>query len=178
MAIVSEKNEMLAVRRPLYSGFHVFNLLNSLPVYHAPSMFRRDAVDGVAYDENFLLAQDMDFLRRLLWQKKFYVSEKILYVYDEIRSVSLKKILRAYYYNARGYMKFFGRAPIRSLFLAAKEVLKIFYIMLKSLTVNRERVLLARSLPPEEFEQKGFLFAKACALGCDSLTQVSSGMAK
>jgi len=68
------------------------------PVTHAPSLLRLEIAKKHKYNLSLKLAQDVDFLSRYLNDTSYMVIDDVLYYYSEFDSVSVKKVLRGYYY--------------------------------------------------------------------------------
>jgi glycosyltransferase involved in cell wall biosynthesis len=59
-----------------------------VPVAHAPSMYRSEDVASLRFDGSRGVAEDVDFLLRLLQGRSFAVLPSIQYAYSELTSVS------------------------------------------------------------------------------------------
>ncbi|MGN6397308.1 MAG: glycosyltransferase family 2 protein [Mucilaginibacter sp.] len=68
------------------------------PVTHAPSLLRMDIAKKHKYNQSLKLAQDVDFLSRYLNGTSYMVISNVLYYYSEFDSMSVNKVLSAYYY--------------------------------------------------------------------------------
>lgn len=72
---------------------------------HGPSMFRHSLVGGHKYNQHLKLGQDMDFLKRIMLNKCYYIIPKIHYYYTELDSVSTVKIQKTYNYKIQEVKK-------------------------------------------------------------------------
>lgn len=112
IGVIDKHNELFGVRAKGDTTVKTFALPGKVPVAHAPSMLRMKFAKQLDYDKRFLLAQDVDFLRRYLVGKKYIIIDSVFYYYTEHESSSLKKISSAYLYNIKGFFKFFPTFPV------------------------------------------------------------------
>lgn len=111
MAIVDKVNNILSVRMsgsqsnditaypPLQKPLHP-------PFAHAPSMIRMNIAKETAYDLQFTIAEDMDFLLRIILKYPFGVLSDITYVYNEIGSYGLGKMMQSMNANHKMFSKY------------------------------------------------------------------------
>lgn len=147
MAIV-DGDSIFSVRRAVVNIDKQLNHLHRTFIPHAPSMIRRSSIGNVTYDSKFKLAQDQDFLRRVIVGKRYFVSTKIGYCYSEIQSVNIKKIIRGYFYNSRGYLKLFSSFGLKSVIYFVIEISKIPYTLIVFLARGERYILDSRSKEP------------------------------
>ena len=119
MAIVNAQNEIVGVRAqgPQAADLVVQGPLTRLgmpPVAHAPSMIRMQVAKQAKYDPHFLMGQDVDFLLQVLMGRYYCVLPDVTYVYSELESITLDKILRTSIYNRQMFQKYTKRFPIAS----------------------------------------------------------------
>ncbi|MEF1246285.1 glycosyltransferase family 2 protein [Vibrio owensii] len=147
MSITDGENVVIGKRQVAHEGVNMSLPYRTLGIPHGPCMFRAELAEGFTYDIKFKLAQDIDFLRRISNGNCYLLTNDIFYVYSEIDSVKLGKIIRGYLFNARGYLKFYKDYPLMcGFFKPALELLKIPYIFVKHTIIGSRRVLLSRSL--------------------------------
>lgn len=156
---LANKGELVGVRSggdlcKDYSDFHRLN------VPHAPSMLRRSAIGDEDYDERFLLAQDQDFIRRVLAGRKYFSTSSLAYVYEEAQSVSVKKAVRAYFFSSRSYAKLYKKFGFKVYILSFSELLKVPFFCIMCFLRGRESVLAARSVEPSSDQQREYKKAK------------------
>ncbi len=147
MAIV-DGNSLVSVRKPAGLVDRKLDVLHRTFIPHAPSMIRRSDIGDISYDSNFKLAQDQDFLRRVLVGKRYVVCSDVGYSYSEIQSVGIGKIVRGYFYNSRGYLKLVQRFGWKSLIFFMLEISKIPYVLFIYLVRGERYILDARSQTP------------------------------
>lgn len=164
---ISNGEELISVRRSQVVIDREFDLNHRLFIPHAPSMIRRSSIGDVSYDSRFKLAQDQDFLRRVLIGKRYIVVPEIGYCYNEVSSVNVKKIFKGYLYNSFGYLKLMQQFGLRAFFFAALELIKPIVLLWRYLRGGQKYVLASRSESPsiEEFAE----FAAAKGLVCEAL---------
>ena len=147
MAIV-DSDKLVSVRRAAENIDRTLSDLHRIFIPHAPSMIRCSSIGDVSYDSKFKLAQDQDFLRRVLVGKRYFVSTEIGYCYSEIQSVNIKKIIKGYFYNSRGYLKLFSSFGPKAAVYFAMEIAKIPYTLIVFLTRGERYILDLRSKAP------------------------------
>ncbi|MHA2727325.1 glycosyltransferase family 2 protein [Vibrio campbellii] len=146
MSITDGENVVIGKRQVVHEGVSVSLPYRTLGIPHGPCMFRAELAEGFTYDIKFKLAQDVDFLRRISNGNSYLLTNDLHYVYSEIDSVKLGKIIRGYLFNAKGYLKFYRDYPLKcGLLKPAFELLKIPYILVKHTILGSRKVLLSRS---------------------------------
>lgn len=169
MAIVNRQNELVGVRcrgeqkdAPRIIG--PLNQLTNPPIAHAPSMIRMPIAKQTNYDLNFKIAEDAEFLLRVLLGNYYAVLHDVAYVYAEHASMSLEKMLLSYESNRRMLRKHKNRFPISSRVNTAKIfakslIYRVFYVVGAGdyLTSNR-------SQPPAEEDLNDFHAAQKVVL--------------
>ncbi len=157
---ITDGGDLVSVRRGFSERADVRRVVPKTSIPHAPSMIRREDIGDTRYDPKFKLAQDQDFLRRVLVGKKYMLLPKIGYCYSEMQSVTYSKIVRGYIYNAFGYLKMFKYGAGESLLLAFMEALKIPYTVLIVLFKGRRHLLGSRGTPALDSEIIEFATAR------------------
>lgn len=146
MGITNNDGDLVAVRVENKEIKKISIPKEKLLLAHAPTMFRYNIVSMMTYDSDFKLAQDMDFLRRISVGREYVVLPKISYIYEELSSVSYKKIFKGYYFNSLGYFKFKKEYPFYCGFLLPFfELLKIPYLAFRMCLSNKNKLLMTRS---------------------------------
>ena len=119
MAIVNAQNDIVGVRsrgphgqEPVICGPLI--RLAPPPVAHAPSMMRMETAKQSKYDQSFKLAEDEDFLLRVLMDRYYCVLPDLTYVYTEHASITEDKILRALHNSQQTFWKYRDRFPVAS----------------------------------------------------------------
>lgn len=154
----------------------IYELPGKVPLAHAPSMLKMKLAKELNYDGRFLLAQDIDFLRRYLLGRKYIVLDKVLYYYTEYDTYSLKKILSAYYYNIRGLIKFFKKYPKVAFLNVTDQLLKILFLIVFDLFGQSEYVINRRSIPPSFQDLSAFKECQALIFDSDTLHKSSTDL--
>lgn len=116
MAIVDEENDIVGVRCTGASR-RLLGLVRRLrppPVAHAPSMIRMEVARQCSYDAELPEAEDVDFLLRLMLERRHCVLPEVSYVYAEHASVTPEKILRGHRLWRRILRKHSGGFPLAS----------------------------------------------------------------
>lgn len=157
---ISNGEELISVRRSQVVIDREFDLNHRLFIPHAPSMIRRSSIGDVSYDSRFKLAQDQDFLRRVLIGKRYIVVPEIGYCYNEVSSVNVKKIFKGYLYNSFGYLKLMQQFGLRAFFFAALELIKPIVLLWRYLRGGQKYVLASRSECPSNEDFAEFAGAK------------------
>lgn len=164
---ISNGEELISVRRAEAVIDRKFDLCHRLFIPHAPSMIRRSSIGHVSYDSRFKLAQDQDFLRRVLVGKRYVVVPEIGYCYNEVSSVNVKKIFKGYLYNGFGYLKLARQYGLRACFFSALEFIKPVVLLWRYLRGGQKYVLASRSECPSYAEFSEFKAAKGIV--CEAL---------
>lgn len=122
MAVTDERGELAGVRCTGTSRAPLgpFRKLGMPPVAHAPSMIRMAVAKQHKYDPAFKLAQDVDYLLRVMLDRRYAVLPEALYVYAEYGSVSPRKVLSAGRYLTEMFRKHAARFPLASRLSALK----------------------------------------------------------
>lgn len=157
MAVTNYAGEIVGVRSLGCENVDKFNKPTTVPIPHAPSMYKKSIVGDTAYDPNFKLAQDVDFLRRIMLNRKYLLLNKIGYVYEEQQSNSPKKIMQGYYFSALGYAKFIKKYPLHSLFKTIFELVKILRLGAYIIVGRYDHLIRARSTPATLKQKQDFL---------------------
>ena len=100
MAITDEEDRIVGVRalgtRHEKWPQHAVMARPSVPaVAHAPSVIRMEHAQRAAYDDNLPVAEDVDFLIKILNGNEYTVLPEPLYAYSEMMSVNPQGILTA-----------------------------------------------------------------------------------
>ncbi len=100
MAIVDTRGQLCGIRHyGKNEDVSIFNSLTKLPavlpIPHAPSMIKTSVALEYGYDPSLRMSEDYQFLLRILKSHAFAVMNKPLYVYTEISTLSLQKILQS-----------------------------------------------------------------------------------
>lgn len=156
MALTNIAGEIIGVRCLGDNTPKLFEKPTTVPVPHAPSMYKKEIATNIQYDKRFKLAQDVDFLRRALLGKHYVLIDKIGYVYEEQQSNSSKKVLQGYYYSARGYLKFLTDFPALALFKSVFEIAKIMRVIAYVAVGKFDSLIASRSIIPTSTQQIEF----------------------
>lgn len=148
MAVTNLQGNITGIRAVGDNKVRKFSKPVSVPVPHAPSMYRKSAVKGISYDREFKLAQDVDFLRRLLINENYMLLDTVCYVYEEQQSNHPNKVFQGYYYSARGYLKFYKEYPITSISKSTLEIIKILRLAIYIISGNFDQLIASRSQQP------------------------------
>lgn len=112
MAVTDRSGKMIGVRGSP-SVFPIkFVKPTTVPMPHASTMVRRLAIDTQSYDSSLKYGEDVDFLRRVLLNRKYLVINSIGYVYEEGYSNRFLKSFKSYFYSAKAYSKFLDKYPL------------------------------------------------------------------
>lgn len=119
LAVVDDDGVLLAarVRGGGQGGVTVAGPVRELgpaPVSHATCLLRADHAGALRYDPRFRLAQDSDFLVRLLLDRRYAVIGEPLYMYAEPGSVTEAKVLAGLSYSLQLFAKHHHRFPWQS----------------------------------------------------------------
>lgn len=157
MAVTNLNGEIVGVRSLGDNNIKVLDKPTTVPVPHAPTMYKKSIAVNTKYDPNFKLAQDVDFLRRIMLEKKYVLLDSIGYVYEEQQSNLPKKIMQGYYYSARGYIKFINKYPLYSTFKATFELVKILRLGMYAFLGKFDQLIESRSISPSKQQKEEFL---------------------
>lgn len=160
MAVTNTTGDISGVRSIGNNQVKIFDKPTTVPVPHAPSMYRKSLAKNIRYDSRFKLAQDVDFLRRLLLHEKYMLLDMIGYVYEEENSNSPKKNIKSYYYSSLGYLKFIKGFPITSSANTVIELLKIPRVAFYASVGRYEDLLETRSLKPNDVQKSNYIIQR------------------
>lgn len=157
MAVTDVEGNIVGVRSLGDNSIKTLNKPATVPVPHAPTMYKKSLAINTKYDPNFKLAQDVDFLRRIMLNQKYVLLNSIGYVYEEQQSNLPKKVMQGYYYSARGYIKFINKYPLYSAFKSSFELVKILRLGVYTFLGKFGSLIKARSILPTEQQKQEFL---------------------
>lgn len=165
MAIVNAEQKILSVRIPGANQdeirmFEPMRKPRLPPIAHAPSMLRMHLVRRHQYDLSLTIAEDVDYLFRVLQGCRFGVLAAVTYSYAELGSYSLHKMQSSLQSNLRMFSKYRSDYPMTIALEDAKTWVKLLIYQLAHLT-NFERLLLdRRSIDPTDRQVSEFYLAK------------------
>lgn len=114
---------------------------------HASTMLRMDAAKICDYDLRLKYSQDTDFLRKVIFLKKYKILPIPLYCYSEFVSVRPVKVLRSYMYGCLSHLHWFGAYPLPVIFKVFKNMCKATLVAAFSAFGLFSMVLRHRSKP-------------------------------
>lgn len=86
---------------------------NNLNLALRTSLLRLDLCKKIKFNLALMHAQDTDFLKKYLPNRKYLIQDEILYYYSEFESVDKFKILKTNFYGIILHASSFKKAPIR-----------------------------------------------------------------
>lgn len=93
MAVINKDMNIYNVNKP-YQEWKLFNCTDYshfIQLPHAPSIIRVKDIKNINYNINYKFSEDLDFLRRILYKKKYAFCPKVLYCYNRDNSFSYRK---------------------------------------------------------------------------------------
>ena len=142
--------DFIRIRNKGDGAVRLFDIKDSFPSAHAPSLLRREHAVKFSYDFNLMLGQDIDYLRRYL-NGKFYTNvPRVLYYYSEFDSTTKKKIRSVYKMYAK---KFFKTGEYVN---SIKHVAKLIYSYVVYPFLSLNDILKKRGAEPTNHEAKEF----------------------
>lgn len=155
MAVVDAGNRVSGIRTnsAVNSGLSIFPRLsrpNIPPVFHGPSIIKMELAKNVGYDLNFHLAEDIDFLLRIITQHNFGHLSKVTYVYSELESITINKILQSLRLAHRIFSKYQDQYPVTSYSNHAILIVKELIYRAGFATGFGQRLIERRSQRPTE----------------------------
>jgi len=120
MAIVDARRELIGVRLRGAKAQgaavrHEWRSLASPPVAFAPSLIQGAVARQIRFRVDFRVAEDSDYLWRLLWGRRWAVLPQVLYAYMEPASATPAKVQEALRNTRRKYRELRWQFPIPSL---------------------------------------------------------------
>lgn len=112
MAVTDRSGRMIGVRGSPSVVPIKFVKPTTVPMPHASTMIRSLAINTQSYDSSLKYGEDIDFLRRVLLNRKYLVIDSIGYVYEEGYSNEFLKSFKSYFYSAKAYSKFLDKYPL------------------------------------------------------------------
>lgn len=76
------------------------------PIAHAPSIIRMSIAKQHNYNQKFRFTEDSDFLLKIILQHSYGIISDLTYVYSEIESVNLQKILESQKYGRQMFQQY------------------------------------------------------------------------
>jgi hypothetical protein len=123
MAISNASNQLVGVRCPDHDAPVLHGPLKRLgmpPLAFAPSMIAAEVAKKTGFDPSFPISEDVDFLLRGLYGKRYAVLPEPLYVYREHGSATIAKVSSALTHCCRMFAKQLQQHPVQGLFEIAK----------------------------------------------------------
>jgi glycosyltransferase involved in cell wall biosynthesis len=107
IGVTNKNKDLISVLRPYSKQMHFYCTAynNFIQVPHACSIIRVKDCEGIEYDSNMKFSEDLDFMRRLLLNKKYAFSPEITYIYNREDSFSFEKYKNATYFNILSFNK-------------------------------------------------------------------------
>lgn len=168
MAIVDATGHLVGVRGRGERGQLVPRKIGRLsvpPVAFGPCILRREIALKAGFDAAFTVAQDADFLLRILAAGNAYcVLPEVMYVYTEYKTVNLNKTINCHAFVMRMFWQQRGRFPIASRLQICESFLKAVFHRLVFACDQQDWLIRRRSSPPGEQEQQEFEKAQAAVL--------------
>lgn len=165
MAIANKNMQIYGVIKT-FEKFKTFNCTDyskfvQLP--HASSIIRLQDIEGIDYKVKYRYSEDLDFLRRILYRKKYAFSPELLYCYNRDNSFSFKK----YYKSSQVDINSYNSLPIpyfNKLKFKLFSWFKCIIVFILS-TFGMENIYLRTAvLKPNEEEINSFLVLKKLLL--------------
>lgn len=105
MALSDKKNNLYSVIRPFEkeTTFYFDSFVNFVQLPHASSIIRIKDIEGFNYNTSYRYSEDLDFLRRILFKKKFAFTPEIQYCYKRDNSFSFNKYFRSNIVNIKSF---------------------------------------------------------------------------
>ena len=105
MALSDKKNNLYSVIRPFEkeTTFYFDSFVNFVQLPHASSIIRIKDIEGFNYKTNYRYSEDLDFLRRILFKKKYAFTPEIQYCYKRDNSFSFNKYLKSNIVNIKSF---------------------------------------------------------------------------
>jgi glycosyltransferase involved in cell wall biosynthesis len=168
MAIVDTTGHLAGVRGRGERGQLVprrMARLTAPPIAFGPCIARRDIALKAGFDAAFTVAQDADFLLRILAAGNAYcVLPEVMYVYTEYQTANLNKTLDQDALVRRMFWQQRGRFPIASRLQICKTSLKAVFHRLVWACDRQDWLVRRRSSSPDEQEQQEFEKAQMAVL--------------
>jgi glycosyltransferase involved in cell wall biosynthesis len=124
--------------------------------FPASSMLRTRSAREHAYMTGLNAAEDVDYFRRLLGGKRYYVIPSVYYYYFEFGSTSGRKILAYYRHCLRSDYYVMRRQPLRGSVQAMKSLVKYMIYMVMLPLVGVDFFLERRGVGPDAAESGEF----------------------
>lgn len=165
MAIVGENDELMGVRccgpagpRPkVHESLH---RLAAPPVAHAPSLIRTTAARNAGYDPALGLSEDVDFLLRVLQDRRFAILPTPAYAYSEHGSATAAKATGGMRSLRRVFRKHRSRFPVSSRVRIAETHAKELVYRLGFAVGMGDRLIGRRSRTPTPSEAAAYEAAR------------------
>jgi len=127
-----------------------------LPIAHAPSMLRAAPARRCRYDPSFRFAQDADFLLQLIMEHRFCVANELTYVYAEVASVTVDKVLCTLACVRGMFWKYRRRFPFVTMRLIGAAYAKTILYRVGANLGLWSRIIRSRSRKPSSVEYAEF----------------------
>lgn len=134
MALSDKNNNIYSVIRPFENetAFYFDSFIKFIQLPHASSIIRIQDIEGINYNTSFRFSEDLDFLRRILINKKYVFTPKTHYGYKRDNSFSFHKYFKSIGFN----IKSFNRLEVsifQKIKYATTSVLKISVVFILSI---------------------------------------------
>ncbi len=164
MAIVDGSNDIVGVRghRSVQDNHTLFDPMqnpDAPAISFAPSILRANIAKEFRFDTKFKVAEDKDFLLRILMDNRYGLLHDVLYVYAEIESITLDKITSSLSNNRRMYLKYLMSSPTKSLKNYIASYIKEMIYRIAFFAGYGDRLINRRSSEPTAKQKEDFEIA-------------------
>lgn len=172
MAIVDATKQIIGVRSLSIHPRHmsIFTPLArpaTPPIAHAPAIIRMSVAKANKYDLRFSIAEDADFLLRILLKHNFATISEITYAYSEAQSYSLEKMITSLQASTRMFAKYKDVYPAITHFERLKAIIKTIVYRMSFLAGIDHYLVKRRSHQPSAEQVEAFHLAQSIVNTCE-----------
>ncbi|MCA9903563.1 MAG: hypothetical protein KC547_06880, partial [Anaerolineae bacterium] len=170
MAIVDNQNDIVGVRivgstQPGLTLLPRPRRPKTLPIAHAPSMILRDVAIKERFDPSLPIVEDMDYLMRLMLHHNSGVLSDILYVYTELDTISLGKMVASFRHSRRVFSKHRDIYPFAMFREYALSILKEYIYRMGFVVGLDKALIMRRSMKPSASMFESYATARSVVHG-------------
>lgn len=149
LGVVDDQDRLIGVRGR--DDICFVTKTGDFPGSHAACMIRRSVISNKSYKSWLRYGQDQDFLFRVACGHQIQLSSEIGYIYTEIESFRLVKLIKMYWYSAlSNFSNSKYRGYFSSLMKGGRQLLKIPITIVIFFAFGKDRLLANRNNPPNK----------------------------
>ncbi len=150
--VVDQTKELRSVRSIGSGTPRTFHYGEPFPAITASCMLRTSEAKNVRFNTGLDVGEDLDYIYRYLDGKQFQMMPDMLYFYDEIGTVTFRKLMSYQFKNLKSVFVLLRKKPVTGLNKLALNIIKIVAYSLIVPILGVDRVVARRGRKPTPTE--------------------------